>query len=242
MAGNSAYDWDAFDSEDYLEHNYADLHDEDRHILNVLRDFFSDLPFDSDARGVDVGTGTNLYPALAMLPFCREISLLEFSEANRKWLALQLRDYSANWDSFWQVLAEQEVYRTIQRPRERMRRRTAVRKWDILDSVPEEKWDLGTMFFVAESITTVREEFTTALGRFCALLKPGAPFAMTFMQNSSGYEVGGRHFPALGIGVTDVREEMWELGNRLEFHHIDVGSQPLREGYSGMILVHGHVK
>ncbi|MER6979449.1 SCO2525 family SAM-dependent methyltransferase [Streptomyces carpinensis] len=242
MAGNAAYDWDAFDSEDYLEHNYAELHDEDRHILNVVRDFLCSQSFDPEARGVDVGTGTNLYPALAMLPFCQDISLLEFSGANRDWLFRQINRFSANWDAFWRVLAEQDTYRAIVEPRDRLRRRATVRKWDILESVTEEKWDVGTMFFVAESITTFREEFTTSLGRFCALLKPGAPFAMTFMENSQGYEVGGRAFPALGIDVADVREEMWGLGNGLEFHRVDVGSQPLRDGYSGMILVHGHVK
>ncbi|GGT05790.1 SCO2525 family SAM-dependent methyltransferase [Streptomyces chromofuscus] len=242
MAGNAAYDWDAFDSEDYLEHNYANLHDEDRKILNFVRDFLCGQSFDPETRGVDVGTGTNLYPALAMLPFCQEINLLEFSAANRNWLLNQLRHYSKNWDSFWQVLSEQEIYRTVARPRERLHRITTVRKWDILDPDPEQKWDLGTMFFVAESITSFHEEFTAAIGKFCALLRPGAPFAMTFMENSSGYEVGGRPFPALRIDVTDVREEMSGLGNGLEFHRVDVGAQPLRDGYSGMILVHGHVK
>jgi hypothetical protein len=242
MAGNAAYDWDSFDSGDYLEHNYADLHDEDRKILNIVRDFLCSQSFDSNTRGVDVGTGTNLYPALAMLPFCREIDLLEFSEANRIWLTDQLNDYSANWDSYWKVLTKQDVYRSVERPRERLRRHTTVREWDILDSVPEVKWDVGTMFFVAESITTFREEFTTALGKFCALLKPGAPFAMTFMENSKGYEVGGKPFPALGIGVADVQDEMEELGNGLGFHHVNIGAQPLREGYSGMILAHGYVK
>jgi hypothetical protein len=207
-----------------------------------VREFLCSQSFDTRTRGVDVGTGTNLYPALAMLPFCQEISLLEFSGANRRWLTRQLRDYSANWEGYWKVLTEREVYRSVEQPRERLRRHTTVVKWDILDSVPEVKWDVGTMFFVAESITTFREEFTTALGKFCALLKPGAPFAMTFMENSEGYEVGGKLFPALGIGVADVRKEMAELGNDLRIHHVNVGAQPLREGYSGMILAHGYVK
>ncbi|WP_328409170.1 SCO2525 family SAM-dependent methyltransferase [Streptomyces violaceus] len=242
MAGNAAYDWDAFDSDDYLEHNYAELHDEDRRILEIVRDFLCGQSFDADTRGVDVGTGTNLYPALAMLPFCDRISLLELSEANRRWLSSQLRCCSENWDRFWRVLAEREPYRTVDQPRDCLYRRTSVQKWDILGSVPDMKWDLGTMFFVAESITTFREEFTTALHGFCSLLKPGAPFAMTFMENSKGYEVGGRHFPALGIDMGDLQEEMCGLGNGMEFYRFGVGPEPLRDGYSGMILVHGYAK
>ncbi|MFD5741322.1 SCO2525 family SAM-dependent methyltransferase [Streptomyces massasporeus] len=242
MAGNAAYDWDAFDSDDYLEHNYADLHDEDRRILEIVRDFLSGQSFHTDARGVDVGTGTNLYPALAMLPFCCRISLLELSEANRRWLESQLRSYSDNWDRFWRVLVEREAYREVDRPRDRLYGRASVQKWDIFDSAPERQWDLGTMFFVAESITTFREEFTAALARFCSLLKPGAPFAMTFMENSKGYEVGGRHFPALGIDMADLQEEMRGLGKGMRFHRFDAGPAPLRDGYSGMILVHGYVR
>ncbi|MGW6644726.1 SCO2525 family SAM-dependent methyltransferase [Streptomyces iakyrus] len=242
MAGNLAYDWDAFDSQDYLEHNYADLHDEDRRILEIVREFLCAQAFDADAWGVDVGTGTNLYPALSMLPFCSRISLLEISNANRRWLKGQLRGYSGNWDCFWRVLAEHETYRVIDRPRDRLYQAASVQRWDIFGSVPDTRWDLGTMFFVAESITTFRKEFTTALAKFCSLLNPGAPFVMTFMENSEGYEVGGRRFPACGIDLVTLREEMWGLGNGMEFYRFGVGPEPLRDGYSGMILVHGYAK
>ncbi|NEC88305.1 SCO2525 family SAM-dependent methyltransferase [Streptomyces sp. SID12501] len=249
MAGNSAYGWDAFDSEAYLNRNYARLHNEDHKILKIVRDFLCAQSFDVGARGVDVRSGSNLYPALAMLPFCSEISLLEFSEANRKWLSGRLaKGYLGNWDIFWRVLAENEVYRAVQGPGEQLRTRATVREWDILRSTPDERWDLGTMFFVADSITTDRAEFTTALRQFIALLKPGAPFVMTFMENFStgnfnGYKVGTRTFPALDIVESDVEDCLSDLINGREFHHIDpAADDPIRDGYVGMILVHGHTK
>jgi hypothetical protein len=249
MAGNAAYHWELFDSEDYLKHNYVPFLDVDRRILQIVRDFFSGQSFASWTRGVDVGTGTNLYPALAMLPFCAGISLLEYAPTNTEWLSGQLGGDAAAgagfpgvWDKFWHVLTEQETYRKVADPWGRLCRRAEVREWDILQVATEEKWDVGTMFFVAESMTTIRDEFNAALTNFCRLLRPGAPFAITFMENSSGYDVGGEHFPGFAVGVEEVREELMGLGNGLEFHSFDVGSEPLRDGYTGMILVHGYAK
>ncbi|CAM5649016.1 hypothetical protein SANTM175S_10556 [Streptomyces antimycoticus] len=45
-----------------------------------------------------------------------------------------------------------------------------------------ERWDLGTMFFVAESITTSLDEFRRGVGCFMSALNPGAPFAAAFME------------------------------------------------------------
>jgi len=242
MARNTAYNWNSFAPEDYLEHNYATLRDDDRQILQIIRDFFCRQSFDPGVRGVDVGTGTNLYPALAMLPFCGAISLLEHSEANIGWLKGQLVEYSANWNAFWAVLAEREVYCGVPSPRDALRLRADVREWDILKDVAQERWDVGTMFFVAESITTVRAEFSAALTGFCRLLKPGAPFVVTFMEKSSGYDVKGQHFPALSVDQDDIDRELAGLGNDLMVHRFGVGDAPLRTGYSGMLLAHGYVK
>jgi hypothetical protein len=242
MARNTEYEWNSFDPEDYLEHNYATLRDDDRQILQILRDFFCRQSFDPGTRGVDVGTGTNLYPALAMLPFCSTISMLEYSEANIDWLRHQVLGYSPNWESFWAVLTEQQDYRTVTGPRDALRLRADIRKWNILKDDTKERWDVGTMFFVAESITTDWAEFSAALIRFCQLLKPGAPFVATFMENSRGYDVGGLHFPALSIDRDDVDIQLSSLGNDLTVHRFGIGDAPLRSGYSGMLLAHGYVK
>jgi hypothetical protein len=242
MAGNAAYDWNAFDAWDYLAHNYVTLREDDRRILELTGDFFTAQGIDPGSSAVDVGTGTNLYPALAMLPFCTKVSLLDYSTANIDWLNREVVDYSQTWDDFWGVLTHREPYRALGDPRAALRRRAVVQRWNILQDGTRQQWDLGTMFFVAESITTEPAEFRLSVRDFCALLKPGAAFAVTFMENSRGYEVGGRMFPAVRIGEDDVRSAFTGLCNVLEVYHPDAGVKPLREGYTGMILVHGTVK
>jgi hypothetical protein len=43
-------------------------------------------------RGVDAGSGTNLYPALLMLPWAEQILLTNYSEGNVRWLQGQIAD------------------------------------------------------------------------------------------------------------------------------------------------------
>ena len=245
MAGNAAYDWNSFDALDYLAHNYQTLREDDRRILELTRDFFTAQALGPDAHAVDMGTGANLYPALAMLPFCSQLSLLDHSKASRDWLDGQMIGYSKVWDDYWDVLTHREPYRALGDPRSVLRERAVVQPWNILEELEEgaqHRWDLGTMFFVAESITSEPAEFKRALEDFCALLKPDAAFAVTFMENSSGYVVGTKRFPAVGIEEADVRAALAGLCNELEVYHPDDGIKPLREGYTGMILVHGTVR
>jgi hypothetical protein len=109
-------------------------------------------------------------------------------------------------------------------------------------SLPEARWDLGTMFFVAESITEDRGEFHAALARFVGALKPGAPFATAFMAGSHGYLVADTKFPALPITPDDVRRDFTELGvGELSVEHL-LTEHRVRDGYEEMIVATGVVR
>jgi len=240
---NSDFDWNEFNPEYYLEHNYAEARKDDLRFVSTMGDFFlSHLRGRTRLHGVDVGAGTNLYPALAMLPFCAEITLLEHSQANRKWLEQEIPGYSPVWDPFWQELRSKDVYRALPDPTRALAERARVEQGSVF-SLPAERWDLGTMFFVAESISEDADEFRTALGRFLGCLVPGAPFAAAFMENSQGYRVAGRAFPAVPITEKDLRECLDGLVEEdLDFTRESAGESPLRQGYTGMILVCGRKK
>ena len=234
---NADFPWDSFDSEWYLEHNYRRLRDDDRQIIRLVREFFARSFAGRCWHGIDVGTGTNLYPALAMLPMCQRITLREYAATNLGWITREVADYSSNWDEFWAVLAEVPPYRRISDPRTVLRQVATVERGSIFE-LPRSTWDIGTMFFVAESITHTRDEFDQAARCFVRSLKPGAPFAAAFMRDSQGYPVGTHLFPAVAIAEADVRECLLPVADDIEIHHI-TSRTPLRDGYSGMMLVTG---
>ena len=247
--GNRDYPWDEFSPDDYFKYNYANMRDDDRQIVETVRDFFvktfQDVP-PSGLRGIDVGTGSNLYPALTMLPFCESITLCEFSAANVEWLERQSIEEWPSWDeawaNFWLVLSKKPQYERFPDPKTELARRVRIVQGDVLSLEADRRWDVGTMFFVAESITGQHEEFIEALDHFFGLLKPNSPFAMAFMEHSKGYKVGQQPFPATDIDRLEVKDCLNERATGVETFHLGPGDKPLREAYTGMIVAHGRVK
>ena len=153
---NADVEWNRFSSDDYWQQNYRELQAEGQEINRlVLRFFiaaFRDRP--RAGGGFDAGSGTNLYPALLMLPWTDRILLTDLSASNVRWLRHQLEPGYAG-------IERRSVF-SLQKPRQ----------------------DLGTTFFVAEDITDDPGEFRAVLARFTGALKPGSPFATAFMSGS----------------------------------------------------------
>ncbi|MCX5201844.1 SCO2525 family SAM-dependent methyltransferase [Streptomyces sp. NBC_00237] len=210
---NEEAPWNRFDPDCYAAMHYAELYEGDRQILEIVRKFFAlHLTPDKSLRGIDVGTGANLYPALAQLPWCRSTTLYELSTSNTAWLGDQVQKHAPMWDSFWEVLSEGpdgKPYRDAKGTEDRTRLRDTAtvlpgNLFDLPDLPPESKWDLGTMMFVAESLSSEYQEFDDAVGAFTGALHPRSPFAVALMRHSTGYRVGNQHFPAYSVGEGEV--------------------------------------
>ncbi|WP_344082456.1 SCO2525 family SAM-dependent methyltransferase [Luedemannella helvata] len=251
---NGDYRWDEFNTYSYLDDNYYALRDDDRQIISLVRDFFAAAADcaprgpDGMRTGIDIGTGPNLYPAMTMLPFCDSVVLGEWSLANLEWLHKETEGYGRNWDPFWAELARSERYREVADPRRRLRQVAQVERASVFD-LPVAQYDMGTMFFVAESCTGDPVEFHSAVGRFARSLRPGAPFAAAFMTGSAGYEVGDQHFPAVKVNANAIRRSLRRFVSRgwlpyaakLRVCPITT-NMPLRDGYDGMVLAVGQIR
>ncbi|MGW3101458.1 SCO2525 family SAM-dependent methyltransferase [Streptomyces sp. NPDC001100] len=241
---NADVPWNEFNPADYIAHNYRTVLHADAEIISIVRDHFSDhfhrFP-GRPVRGIDVGAGANLYPALAMLPWCEEITLLDRSEPNVHYLRGQVDSYDANWDAFWQELClKGDGYAAYPHdPRERFKQIVRVEQGNLFDLTGrQERWTLGTMFFVAESLSESETEFQRAVECFLQYLEPGTPFAAAFMEESKGYEVGGRHFPACSVTEKQIHRSL--MAHTVGLRTVSVGKESkVREGYTSMIVAHG---
>ncbi|MGW0915742.1 SCO2525 family SAM-dependent methyltransferase [Streptomyces sp. NPDC002784] len=240
---NADVSWAAFDPIAYVDHNYRDLQAEDAEILSIIRDHFGDHFPNRGVRpvsGIDVGAGANLYPALAMLPWCDEITLFERSSANVRYLRSQVDSYDGNWDQFWRVLCKNDAYGALDMdPRARFRDVARVAEGNLFELVRHEgRWSMGTMFFVAESMTSSHEEFDRGVECFLRALAPGAPFAAAFMEHSKGYHAGAHFFPACDVGESEVSASLERFSD--DFTSVRLkSSAAVRDGYSGMIVAYG---
>jgi hypothetical protein len=242
--------WNRFSSNDYWRRNYRIPHPEDQEIISRVSHFLAAAFADRAPaqRAIDVGSGTNLYPALLMLPWTERILLTDYSESNVSWLQDQLAGDTEPWSwlPFWYEMQEAKGYSYVDKPRTRLHQAcvsepgySGVERFSIF-KLPEARWDLGTMFFVAESITRNLTEFHDAVKHFVRALKPGAPFAAAFMAGSAGYEVAGTDFPAVPITRDDVRQHLIELGVREPTVALLDTKPKVRDGYDGMIVATGY--
>jgi hypothetical protein len=178
-------------------------------------------------------------------PYCEKVDLWERAESNVGWLGGQLDSYDDTWDRFWHQfrrrsargLFRANAYRAVADPRVLLKRRATASQGDLFDLPPGE-YGMGTMFFVAESFTPDPGEFQRAVKQFVNCLRPGAPFAAAFMENSQGYDVADCHFPAVAVRRADVKGCLSGSTHDLRIRRIRSKS-PLRDGYSGMILALG---
>ncbi|MFI1001411.1 SCO2525 family SAM-dependent methyltransferase [Streptomyces galbus] len=242
---NKDVPWDSFDPGAYIGNNYLDMKTVDEEIVSRVRDHFSGRLRGSDRvlSGIDVGAGPNLYPSLAMLPWCENITLLEWSANNIRYLEGQRPDYDGHWEQFWKVLREDREYRGFD-SRAFFRKAAVPVQGSLFDLCrADTRWDIGTMFFVAESITESLDEFRRGVGCFMHVLKPGAPFAAAFMEHSEGYRVGDLEFPATyDIDLAEVCAALEGFAHLDDVHRMaDVGHL-VRHGHTGMILVCGRRK
>lgn len=257
---NRDYPWDDFDPFDYLTHNYFGMRDDDAQILKLTHCWFAEHaggagPGARSApggrvgsailgahghgpRGIDVGCGPNLYPGLAMLPLCRSVTLVDYSHRNISWLRSHVKHCGELWRPYWELISPDGCHGGFEDARGWLAERGRIEHGSVFD-LPRAAWDLGTMFFVAESITADYAEFDAAVSSFLWALRPGAPFAAAFMEDSRGYDIAGVSFPAVGVGEQEVRDCLSQYAARVRMHRISIRPAPLRPGYTGMLLALG---
>ncbi|MGW4516313.1 SCO2525 family SAM-dependent methyltransferase [Streptomyces sp. NPDC004393] len=242
---NADAPWDAFDPHAYIDRNYRELLDVDAEIIAYVRDHFGDhfhKRFERPVLGIDVGAGANLYPALCMLPWCKEITQLELSSANVEYLRDQRVNFGKGWESFWQVLRKDPAYEEIHEIRRaRFTDTVRVEPGNLFDLVRRPAhWAIGTMFFVAESMSDSHAEFRSAVACFLRALAPGAPFAAAFMAGSTGYDVGDEYYPACDVDEAQVHEALRPFAENPRVLRLDKPTDMVRPGHEGMILALGH--
>jgi hypothetical protein len=242
---NDGAPWPFFDSDAYYEKNYSSLMPEDEEIIQCASKFLIQTCEGSPRlrRAVDVGAGTNLYPSLLMLPWAEHIVFTEYAPPNVDWLRENLMDTTGEWrwQPFWDLVAALPGYRAVGDPRATLAAAHEVRLLSIFD-LPTRAWNLGSMFFVADGMTTDRTEFEAAVRAFLLALEPGSPFLMAFMEGSSGYDVHGTAFPSTLVTLRSLDALLAELPvTGTGILRTDSSIHRVRPGYEAMLFVTGFV-
>jgi NNMT/PNMT/TEMT family len=242
---NDAAPWSDFDADEYYKINYASVLPEDAEIIQSASKFLIEAcgPPARLRRAVDVGAGTNLYPSLLMIPWVERIVFTEYAPGNIDWLRKNLPHTQGEWvwQPFWDLVAGLPCYRTVDDPRRRLADVHEIRPLSIFE-LPRREWDLGSMFFVADGMSTEEEEFERAVRVFLDALRPGSPFLMAFMEGSQGYDVSDKQFPSVKVTPQSLDALLADLPvTGISVLRTDNSVRRLRSGYDAMLLVTGFV-
>ncbi|NDU76650.1 methyltransferase [Actinomadura sp. DSM 109109] len=251
---NSAFPWDMFDPEKYVENNYKKLLLPDKEILTrgvahfaQVADWRNKLGMGMFAHGIDVGPGSNLYPTLSMLAFCRKITLIEYGAANVEYLRREIQHLSDSWRPFWAVISPFVGGRSFEWARQTLPERVEVVQGNLFTDLPLAEFDIGTMHFVAESLTAETQEVRWGVRNFTRSLMPRSPFAMANMEGSRGYWVGDVWYPAAPVSAQDVDwmldllaffKEVEQIAKDGPSVHLDPEGRPV-DDYTGYLVSTG---
>src|SRR4051794_573157 len=94
-------DWDQFDPEAYFEHNYSAVRAHNVRMMRLLSTAAWNLEMGS-RRLLDIGTGSNLFPVISMLPYASRIECSDLAASNRRWLKAELRGDGMRWAPYFE--------------------------------------------------------------------------------------------------------------------------------------------
>lgn len=112
-----------------------------------------------------------------MPPWADRIVFTESAVPNIGWLRENLADAPGewHWEQFWDLVADLPCYQDIDNPRRRLAVTSEIRTLSIFD-LPTRTWELGSMFFVVDSMSTMRRSSRT---RFARSSTPSCRFAVS---------------------------------------------------------------
>jgi hypothetical protein len=235
---NRDVDWDAWPVEDYLSENYREIHPSDLAVIDHHSRFYREFAAEGFARSLEFGAGPNLYPLMLAAAVSRHIDAVEPSAASVAYLTRQLgTGPDPSWDGFYRECRARRP--DLPTSLHLAMRRVEVKRGTAAD-VERDAYDLGSMHFVAESVTEERDEFRALCARFVGSVRPGAPVVAAFMENMGRYGLGdGSRWPGYPVDMDRVADAFAGTTEDLVLSRIDADETLPDYGYTGMVLLTG---
>jgi len=235
---NKDVNWDEFEPLEYLESNYVSILPPDREIVQKLVTFYEkEKP---SGEFIEIGCGPNLYPVLAMLPYAQKITILEIGKQNISYLRNQLKSFDPIWQQWIKLLQTLSPIYLADLHRQ-YKSKIEIKSGSLFD-LPQNKYQLASMHFVAESIPPDLKKFNLANKSFMLSLIAGGIFSVSYMEGSEGYSNSGKYFPAVRISKKEVEKALLPFASELTVKKISANNGLVRKGHTGMIFAFGRRK
>jgi SAM-dependent methyltransferase len=239
--------WSTFGARAYLEEYYADVGNENLHLLQSLIRAFARIPAHSTI--LDFGGGPTLYSLFCAATKAASLHFSEYLERNlieaRAWLHGEPDAF--DWTPFIKTVLELEgkpasASHIAQRALLTRQRTTRLLHCDAslmrpLPELPNARYDVIVSNFCTESATNSRAQWQDYMTNMVSLLKPGGRLILSTLKGATSYSVGSATFPAVYILEQDLYDMLTRLG--FEPNTIEIASVPadrLSRHYQGLMM------
>ena len=230
---------DNFSPNDYLQSKYSIANLGPLHLfkLNCLHKFYQSYPSSAKLRILDIGSGPAIANIISAAPFAAEIVLSEYAEANRSALLQWLNNDPNAFDwthVFKRIVVDFEAKTEEQVPIRAELVRKVVKAVVPCDAnqdppIPTEyvnQYDIVTDLLCLPAACATREDYTAALIRLHALLKPGGKIVLYTPESEDAptpvsYPVGPHNFFSLRLSRDVIFKSLEHAG----FHDVKTTAQ-----------------
>ena len=227
-------DGDSFDSLDYIQHRFGDLHDQRAtyvlgQLHGVLSGYVRNKRSGCELKVLDFGSGPVVQNSISAAAFASEVVFSDISSANRKAIQKWLDgDADAfNWSPHFDYVVktlEGKGEKEAREREQRMRKISKVAFCDALSETPMEKgyegpYDIILQCSCLECACSDTDSFKSCMRRLTDFLKPGGllfDYATDAAVDtlSLNYPVGGRAHSYISLTHSTVASGMRECGLR----------------------------
>lgn len=212
----------------YLNEYYGEIGPENAALLSFFAEAYASFD-DNSQKMAEVGGGPTVYQLISMAPKASSIFFSDFLNKNlnqvKSWAEGEANSH--NWDEFFEfaLRAEHRISEVgpeaiIARKELLISKLKSFAKFDIFKNEDIDShqglFDVVSMNFVAESITSDINGATTVIERASKLLKPGGYIILTGLLCADYWIEKNKKFPAANISEDQVRQILTAIGFNIE--------------------------
>lgn len=213
-------DFSHFNPRAYLEEYHCDWDDEDEFLMSFLHRTYSAL--DVQRTLLEIGGGPTINQLISARNKVDTIVFGEYLKKNRVEVKTwrEGRKTAFNWDPYFSHVFKLEGGATegdaaAMKSNLKKKLRFVV-PCNILNAsplpfMPTRHFDVVSVHFCPESITSFEAEFLAGMNRVVSLCRPGGTLIMSFLKESNMYAVGDTNFCAYPVTEAKLRQTFGAL-------------------------------
>jgi len=242
--------FDPFNPQAYLREYYSHLGEENRALLHFLNEAYACIFTEKDtARILEFGGGPTLYQIISAAKYPVAIDFSDYLDGNLHEIEIWLQNQPGmfSWDDYIRYVLDREGEPSDFRAREQRAHliRTKVQRLlscdakqaDPLGANYRARYDVVSVNFVLESITTEMAEWDRLIDNVTSLVRPDGYLLMCAITGATYYRVGDRFFPAVPISPELLEGKLQQQHFSILRSHAIKAEQKDQQGYDGICMM-----